>query len=224
LVVDSYVAMEAAVPLSCYFAPVTAGEADVLPGLPNLLAAETVNPTPNDYRELGYRGFLRTISTSIKGNFVNYHNLDDFWLVVGRAKLPRAPEVHWIKNQLRWKPNDIVGPGHYAYRPSNGESDRVRLETFGINNDRRVEDPHEGMAYVARSRTHALGGEPSDGVPSTSTGSHVDLSSQYGFGRARPDHSGQFQRNIHFMYESDGVRFTTPLYRQLMTDLRINNQ
>ena len=57
----------------------------------------------------------------------------------------------------------------------------------------------------------------------------LDLKAQYGFGVGRPDHSGQFQRNIQFMYgnengvpwvDATGVPF--PLYQRLMRDLQVS--
>ena len=50
----------------------------------------------------------------------------------------------------------------------------------------------------------------------------------YGFATPRPDHSGQFQRNIQLMYgKEDGTPWLDqngkpiPLYRQLMNDLGV---
>jgi hypothetical protein len=131
--------------------------------------------------------------------------------------------VHWIKNQIDYKPNDLVGPGEYKFYPNNGAGNQVRFEKI-FNNDRPVEDPHESMAYVARSRTRALGAEPADGNPAPPGAQEVDLNVEYGFDRPRPHHSGQFQLNIQEMYQSDGTRFTKPLYRRMLEDLRVQPQ
>jgi hypothetical protein len=49
----------------------------------------------------------------------------------------------------------------------------------------------------------------------------VDLQA-YEFGRPRPDHSGQFQRNIQLLYsDQTGNPWPTPLYRQLLLDLGV---
>jgi hypothetical protein len=219
LVVDSYVAMEAAVPLSCYFAPVTAGEADVLPGLDALIAAENENPTPNEYGDLGYRGFLRTIIGGITGNFVNYHNLNDFWLAVGKTRL--GVKVDWVKNQRKFKPDDRSLGSAYQYVPPDPLGQRCYLRTNLVGGRRPVDDIHEALSYVARSRTRALGAEPKNGTPAPPQGQPVDLNGDYGFGLARYDHSGQFQRNIQAMYDRETEAFPIPVYRRLLNDLRI---
>jgi hypothetical protein len=53
---------------------------------------------------------------------------------------------------------------------------------------------------------------------------------RYGYGSARADHSGQFQRDIQVMYgDNDGKPWVdkngnaTPLYDQLMRDLNVAN-
>jgi hypothetical protein len=86
-----------------------------------------------------------------------------------------------------------------------------------------VEDAHEAMSYVARSRTRAVGAEVSGGkpVPSGASGA-LNLNHDYGFWGARADHSGQFQRDIQLMYSRpNGIKFGTPLYRRLMRNLDV---
>jgi hypothetical protein len=88
---------------------------------------------------------------------------------------------------------------------------------------RPVSDQFEGMAFVARSRTRPLGaGEP------PSTFGKISLIRQYGFGAARADHSGQFQRDIQMMYgDENGKQWLdenggkNPFYKQLMRDLHV---
>jgi hypothetical protein len=206
-----------------------------------LATAEVAKPTPHYHTALGYRGYLKDLTQGISGNFVNYHNRNDFWLATGKTAdpppvwvpVPPLPipilvdlppqDVHWIKNQIDYKPNDLVGPGEYKFYPNNGAGNQVRFEKI-FNNDRPVEDPHESMAYVARSRTRALGAEPADGNPAPPGAQEVDLNVEYGFDRPRPHHSGQFQLNIQEMYQSDGTRFTKPLYRRMLEDLRVQPQ
>jgi hypothetical protein len=48
-------------------------------------------------------------------------------------------------------------------------------------------------AFVARSRTKAVGALDYAGGP---IGAKINLRDDYGFGRERSDHSGQFTRNI----------------------------
>ena len=60
-------------------------------------------------------------------------------------------------------------------------------------------------------------------APSPMFGSEVNLKTQYGFGVGRPDHSGQFQRDIQFMYGNEnGVAWGEPLYVRLMRDLQVS--
>ena len=65
-------------------------------------------------------------------------------------------------------------------------------------------------------------------TPPPTFNSQVNLKTQYGFGTGRPDHSGQFQRDIQFMYgnevgapwrDSDGSEQS--LYLRMMRDLRV---
>lgn len=223
LVVDSYVLMEAAVSMSCYHAPPVQGQTDPLDGflLPDLVNKDVQEPTPDFYTELGYRGFLKDIRSGVKGNLKNYHNHDDFWLATGRTKFD-LKTVHWVQNQLDWKPDDRTLNNAYEFHPGLPAGQQVVLSIFGFGNDRLVEDPHESMAYVARSRTRAIGAEPALGKPVLPGGTSLDLNVTYNFGRPRPDHSGQFQRNIQFMYSNPiGTPYQISLYRQLMNDLRV---
>ena len=48
-------------------------------------------------------------------------------------------------------------------------------------------------SFVTRSRTKAVGAIDYTGGP---IGAQVSLRDNYGFGNTRPDHSGQFTRNI----------------------------
>ena len=224
MVVDSYAAMEAAVPLSCYFPPPAPGQPDVLEAsfLAGALEAEEERPTPDYASAMGYRGFLENLTNGIRGNFVNYHNRFDFWLAVGTTSF--GFDVHWETNQRRYKPNDIFGPSSYRFDPAREAGERVRFERTGFGNDRPVENIHESLAYVARSRTRALGAEPAAGAPRPPGAQSVDLNGVYGFQNFRFDHSGQFQRNIQSMYRANGTAFGRSLFRQLIEDPRVNSQ
>jgi hypothetical protein len=78
------------------------------------------------------------------------------------------------------------------------------------------------MSFVARSRTGSVGAEIVNPQPPNFTG-HINLQ-DYGFDRPRYDHSGQFLRDIQWLYSSkDGkVHYSSPLYRRLMDDLDIS--
>ena len=56
--VDNYVALQAAVPLACYFPPAVSGQPDPLQNsfLSELTIEETGHPTPDSYVDRGYRG------------------------------------------------------------------------------------------------------------------------------------------------------------------------
>ena len=82
------------------------------------------------------------------------------------------------------------------------------------------------MAYATRSRTRAVGAEAGSGA--FSIGDNLDLKATYGFTNHRPDHSGQFQRNIQLMYgKADGTQWMDSsgnpdsFYHHLMNDLGV---
>jgi hypothetical protein len=234
--VNSYVAMEAAVPLSCYYS-----ETESPPTDPDLVRADDAKPTPFQACELGYQGYLKDIG----GNAVNrasYYNADDFWLVTGnlnpsvRIKMIAAGEalnpvtggstaawlfnqikdVNWMANQRKYKPDDRYGFGQYKYDPDSNllfPAHFLRMQNY----DRPVSDPFEGMSYVARSRTRPLGaGEPLEKFMG------LDLRKDYKFDVERSCHSGQFQRNIQLMYgNNEGKQWPEPFYAHLIDDLGV---
>jgi hypothetical protein len=227
LVVDSYVAMEAAVSLSCYFPPPAPGETDVLlsSNLPDLTNEERTQPTPDQYRDLGYRGFLREIPGRVEGKVTAYQNIDDFWLVAGTTR-GGLKKVDWVSNQRSFKPNNLHASNvfkTYAFHPDRPPNSQCVLSIAGFGNDRVVEDPHEAMAYIARSRTHALGAEAPNLNPQAPGWTlPINMRTTFGFATPRYDHSGQFQRNIQGMYETPArVTVATPFYTQLLRDLNM---
>ena len=84
-------------------------------------------------------------------------------------------ESTWIRNQADFKPydpfdfpqysddpyqygySDPVLTCVYAYNPDHSFDQRIFLDIFGPLPDRVVVNPYESLAYVARSRTGALG-------------------------------------------------------------------
>jgi hypothetical protein len=69
-------------------------------------------------------------------------------------------------------------------------------------------DPHESMAFLARSRTRAVGGESRTGGK---VGGSVNLFASFGFEDSASDHSAQFNRSMQ-----EGMRdFYEQLLRQL---------
>ncbi|AHF94089.1 hypothetical protein OPIT5_04865 [Opitutaceae bacterium TAV5] len=196
--VDNFVAMEAAVPLSCYFS-----ESQFAPAEERLVTAELeyqkANPaTPEYASQGGYHGYLASIKNNVSDNFVCYYNKDDFWLMTGKTSAwAFQSSVDWLTNEVTGKPGDRVGPSEYSVKEEGGPW----FEYEGLTeHERPVRDPHEIMAFVSRPRTRALGAVENDSMlPPGVEG--VNMNSQFGFERSRIDHSGQFQRNIQYMYE-----------------------
>jgi len=212
--VNSYVALKAAVPLSCYFPVGTAA-----PPKQILVDADANSPTPQDAGSLnGYHGYLSSIGGA---NKVNYYGANDFWLETGTTSFGLS--VSWITNQRKYKPdNPLDMLNVYVIRylwDSAQQKAYFRKITDSVWN-RRVIDTHESMAFVSRPRTSALGAVAE---PPGFSGLDLDSLSTYGFTEARFDHSGPFQRNIQLMYGNDsGAPWNEPLYVRLMRDLQVS--
>ena len=226
LVVDSYVAMEAAVSLSCYFDAPAKNQPDALASsyLSALVSADAKSPTPDSYKDLGYRGFLRNLPSGCKNKLFAYQNQKDFWLATGLTA-GGLIRVDWVNNQSRFKPNNLRGANvfkAYEFHPDRAAGLQCVLGVVGILNDRLVQSPYEAMAFVARSRTSALGAESPTGNPAPPHWKAMDMEKEYDFGGSRPDHSGQFQRDIQLMYaKPDGKVFTKSFYNRLIEDLNM---
>jgi hypothetical protein len=181
-------------------------------------------PTPSNSADQGYRGRLADIHQGIRNRWFNYHNVEDFWLATGETSgWLLGMDVHWIKNQREYKPSDVLGSTAYRYHPDDPPGQRCLLEILGHDNDRPVDNDDEAAAFIARSRTSAVGAEAADGNPRPpeATGT-VDLNDVYQFGGPRYDHSGQFQRDVQLMYSRrNGELHGTALYRRLMSDLGV---
>ena len=186
--VRNYLMMEAAIPMSCYDANA--------PQLARLVDKDSEYPTP-DYHvtpgsneaSLGYRGYLQSIS----GTLTNFFNPDDWALATGFTV---GQETNWESNQISYKPDgEIVGVVHnpswfYRYDPTYPLDQRARILS---GEPRYVTDTWEMKAFVARSRSKAAGALDYTGGPIRA---NINLRDEYGFGNTRPDHSGQFTRNI----------------------------
>ena len=238
LKVDRYVAMEAAVSLSCYYPEPVNPASDPLAGsfVASLVQADASSPTPHYTSQLGYRGYLSEIKANSGAKCIAYQNIDDFWLATGKTATityiggdeftPPQPvilDVDWVTNQHDHKPDDPFGYGVYLYNPTTGPNYEYGIGTGKWT--RKVGDPHEAMAYIARSRTRALGAEPDTTGTQIPPGfeDSVNLQKTYGFNRPRFDHSGQFQRNIQLMYGNEaGVPWGESLYHRLMRDLNVD--
>jgi pimeloyl-ACP methyl ester carboxylesterase len=186
--VRNYLLMEAAIPMSCYDANT--------PQLARLVDQDTQYHTP-DYHvtpgsneaALGYRGYLQNVS----GSLTNFFNPDDWALATG---FTLGQETNWERNQINYKPDgEVAGAVHdaswsYQYDPTHLLNQRASVLSGEY---RYVTDSWEMKAFVARSRTKAVGALDYTGGP---IGTKINLRDDYGLGRERSDHSGQFTRNV----------------------------
>jgi hypothetical protein len=175
MAVNNYLMMQAAFSAKAY----NAG----LPTEGRFKEAEDKKPTPDGMNEKGYAGYLH----GVQANIINMFNADDFALATGAVGPFKA---NWEANQLDYKPDDPPGVGRYSYDSQNQGSVSYTLS----ETTRKVGDPHESMAFIARTRTKAVGAlQGVGGVISREVNLGV---APYNFGRNRADHSAQFNRNI----------------------------
>ena len=188
MLVKNYLMMEAAIPMSCYDANA--------PQLQRLVDRDAQYHTP-DYHltpgsnetTLGYRGYLQNVS----GSLTSFFNPDDWALGTG---FTLGQETNWESNQINYKPDgEVAGAVHdaswsYQYDPTHP----LNLRASVLSGEYRyVTDSWEMKAFVARSRTKAVGALDYAGGP---IGAGINLRDNYGFRNTRADHSGQFTRNI----------------------------
>jgi hypothetical protein len=136
---------------------------------------ELTNHTPDTYR--GYPG---AVNTAVTKKLVNFFNTNDFALAKGTVL---GLQANWEQNQLDYKPDSGFG---YS-------TDGTNAWKYGF----AVTNATERMAFVARSRSRAVGAQPgvSGAIDSTA---QIELNTgTYGFGNDRTEHSGQFNYNIH---------------------------
>lgn len=184
LSVNSYVAMEAAIPSGCYDG--SAGNN----GFIKFVQAEQGNPSPDLANpDLGYRNLMSGVS----GNFHNFHSSNDFALATGTA-LNGMLSVSWEANQVDHKPNHLL---YYLHDPNATGASKNRIERDAEQHilGRDITDHHEVMAFIARPRSRALGVQDTTGF--TTNFNLMDASlNKYPFDRGRTEHSGQYQRPI----------------------------
>jgi hypothetical protein len=182
LSVNSYVAMEAAIPSGCYDG--SAGNNS----FQKFLQAEQSKPSPDLANpDLGYRSLMSGVS----GNFHNFHSANDFALATGTA-LNGMLSVSWEANQADHKPNHLL---YYLHDPNETGAAKNRIERDFEQHilGRDIADHHEVMSFIARPRSRALGVQDTTGFTNFNM---ADESLRYPFGDARTEHSGQYQRPI----------------------------
>jgi hypothetical protein len=189
--VRNYLLMEAAIPMGSYVS-----DAEKLPRLEDKDAEYHtpdyhIIPGSNE-TTLGYRGYLENVS----GTLTNFFNPEDWGLISG---FTAGKETNWEKNQLDYKPDGAIpgvihaGSWSYHYDPTYPATYPLNERAWVVSGaSRNVIDSWEMKAFVARSRTRAVGAVAHLGF----FRENVNLKTTYGFGNSRPDHSGQFTRDI----------------------------
>ena len=160
----------------------------VVNGDARMAEAEQSKPTPDTTEDQGYRGYL----SNIQGNVINFYNRQDYALATG---FYLGNEANWEKNQIDYKPDSfrISAQTQYVYDQTKSIGWRCYLQDL-LFVGRRVTDPHESMAFVARSRSIAVGAQ---GATIGKITDRVNLNgAPYSFGSTRPEHSAEFNWSI----------------------------
>jgi uncharacterized membrane protein len=172
--------MQAAVSAGCYDARTDLDDAQ-------LIANEQEGSTPDLAVNLGYRNYLAAVSVPT----INFFNTEDYALQTGKAG---GLQVNWFSHQSD-KPHDPRGRGHYA------NTGGVPGFYVGKKLLREVQDSHESMAFIARSRTKPVGTQPQtnhtvNGAPLGNFVGRRNLQQDFGFTNQANEHSAQFNRPI----------------------------
>jgi pimeloyl-ACP methyl ester carboxylesterase len=146
---------------------------------------------------------------------VNFYNDDDYALFQGFLHA-------WEGNQLRYRPDVFTYPGGDTYTYSYDGTNCFFDLTVGVTSlaHRSILEDFEKKAYVARSRTKAVGaaGLKYDPFALTQGSISNNISLQdtslgfvggAAFGTTRPDHSGEFTKDI---------QDASPFYSALLQD------
>jgi hypothetical protein len=204
--VDNYALMQAAISAGAFDGNNSALTYDYL--------ATTASTSPGASALGGYNNCFTNATRR-----VNFYNDDDFALFEG---VVGGITTHtWEGNQLDYKPDsyDFFLGSHYVYS-FDGTNCFLRQYNGigGLLSSRTLTEDFEKKAYVARSRTKAVGAAGLKYDPFTLTGGLIstNISLQDAslgfvggaqFGDVRPEHSGEFTKPI---------QNTTPFYFQLM--------
>ncbi len=186
--IQNYVLMQGAFPANSYDTTVT--------NYPDFIQTEQVVPTPNSYLN-----YAQGIRSALQGNIINFFNTNDFALAQ-MWNLNNFMHVPQTNGYLTMKPSSLLGyqtDGTNSWRVFNGASLPV-TNTFEI------------MAFVARSRSLAVGEQP--GVGGQVNGGELDLAAQFSFSDKWYDHSGEFNQAIQ---APQGSQFYTRLLKALRT-------
>ncbi len=199
LMVNSYVAMEAAIPAGCYDASDAANNYDMF----NKAEAKTPTTSSGNPAPV-YRGFMAGVPIP-EGKFHNFYNTVDFALKTGKKTVPggiKLLDTNWEANQVNHKPNTLL---RYKYYPELTGAAKNCVETMvytiiPAKYQRKVTDQHEVLSFISRPRSEALGCVDTTGFKGFDLhGAEV----HYPFSGLQTEHSGQFERPIqrtHFFY------------------------
>jgi len=150
---------------------------------------------------------------------VNFYNDDDYALFTG-------PFAMWEGNQSLFKPDHSITAAGGSYSSYSFDGVNCSLDVSQSHPDggqqivysRTITEDFEKKAFVAGSRSKAVGAAGLKYSPFTLTGGVIGLNvslqdpnrgfvNNFAFGNTRPDHSGEFQRPIQTVL---------PFYRQLL--------
>jgi pimeloyl-ACP methyl ester carboxylesterase len=214
--VTNYVLREAAVPASCYD-----GSTLTMPNDPRLDENSTDRDKKLRQAPNKYPGYFEGITA---GNIVNFFNKDDSALQTGHTLI--LFETNWIVNQIRFKPDGPFATYNrnkkitatYEYTQNAQQQwqsnlkerqwvrdafDRWEGPTITWTRSFPVAPSYEELAFVARSRTRAIGAILPENAASIrgSIKGNVNLQNDilprdFRFTDKGSDHSGQFSRPI----------------------------
>ena len=142
----------------------------------------------------------------------------------------QQPVGLWEANNMLYKPQAIQGILiNRMYRFDNELPGIYRVfgdfPNWTFRLQRELTDQHESMAFLARSRTRAAGGESRTGfignqaIQGHQIQARVDLFARYGMDDDVTEHSGQFNRPVQ--EQLIGTVNNPGFFRQLLINLNI---
>ena len=197
--IANYALMEAAVSAKAHDGDNAALDYSYLTG------QETVNQTPDTEVLGGYKNYFASPTRR-----VNFYNEFDYALVGSPLNLHA-----WEGNQHDYKPDNFWFTNGPKYSFDGENCYATFLFTMGYV----VRDEHEKKAFVARSRSKAVGGQGTERSAALTGGSisqNVNLRDEAAgftgnrkFGNTRSEHSGAFTKPI---------QYAVPFYESLLSE------
>jgi hypothetical protein len=186
---DAVFFMQAALPAGCFDASGSRSDPNSVNGFADMWNKEDLHSTPDFDYELGYRGF---VNTSVP--IYNFYNSIDY------ALTPQGFNFGaWEGNQELYKPDSstwyqMTSSWNYIYKPALSAGQQVSL-VYSNTGNRFVITPYESMAFVARSRSKALGALSTGGIITENI--NVGDGSPTNLQNGRDDHGGEFHRPLN---------------------------